>query len=839
MSINKTNLLFFHEVINNNITCRWKTDPEEAQISGFPEIMDLDLIEILQKSGISGLYDHQMRSFFEIINDKNIILNTGTSSGKTLAFTLPIINYNLVNKTGNALFIFPTKALAADQLNKINGLLNQLKMRGHSFLAEKLDGDTPINKRTAIRNSVNFLFTNPDMLHIGILPHHTLWEQYFSNLKFIVIDEVHTYRGVFGSHFSNLVRRLKRILDFYGSSPSYILTSATISNAQDFSGRLTGEEFTLINNDASPKGERHFIFYNPPIINQELGLRAGMINESIPIIDDLVENKNQVIVFARTRNSVETIIRLLKDHFLGRLVNFHGYRSGYLPVERRAIEDGLRDGSIDLVISTNAMELGIDMGKVDAIIMLGYPGSIASFLQQAGRAGRKNHPSIVILIASSLPLDQFIIRHPEFIRGKSPENALINPDNEMILYRHLKCAIFELPFNMGDGYGDLTWSDIKPFLDITIFEKETIERKGHYFWTSENYPANSISLRSITGLPIKLFSCHKESKELIGEIDYSSAKKMVFPGAIYVHDGDTYRVTNLDLEESKAELMPDEIGTYTEPKLESNIEVLQVITTVKENDNYKKLFGNVKISEKTIGYTKYLWNSREIIKSELLELPCDILETTACWIQFSENFVDSMRENGGWLDDPNDYGKNWNTIREQVKKRDKHQCRVCSKQEDHTSLHVHHIVPFKTFSSADEANKLDNLVTLCQDCHRRAEVTVRLRSGLSGIAYIMTNLAPIFLMCASHDIGTFYDPSPKSLNHKPTILFYDQYPGGVGLASGLFDLLKNMLTCSIEFIANCPCLDGCPSCIGPSGENGMGAKSYTLELIKRLMGLNE
>ena len=297
------------------------------------------------------------------------------------------------------------------------------------------------------------------MLHLGILPHHTGWEEFLRNLKFIVVDEVHLYRGVFGSHFANVIRRLKRILQFYGSQPHFILTSATISNSKDFAEKLIEEEFEIIDSDSSPKEERHYYFFNPPVINEELGLRKGMIDQSIEIADLLIRNNIQSIFFSRTRKTVELTLRRFSDEFDHNDGDVHGYRSGYLPKERRKIEADLRKGAIKSVISTNALEMGIDMGKVDAIVMMGYPGSISSFYQQAGRAGRRNQASAAILIASSSPMDQYIVRHEEFIRGKNPENALLDPDNSLILLDHLRCAAFELPFKESENFGRLKWSD--------------------------------------------------------------------------------------------------------------------------------------------------------------------------------------------------------------------------------------------------------------------------------------------------------------------------------------------------------------------------------------------
>jgi DEAD/DEAH box helicase domain-containing protein len=419
--------------------------------------------------------------------------------------------------------------LTEDQHNTIQGFNDFIgKVKQNLRLSIRpgiYDGDTLTSKRSSIRNSANIILTNPDMIHLGILPHHPSWESFLKNLRFIVLDEVHIYRGVFGSHVANVLRRLKRILRFYDASPQFILCSATIQNPGDLARKLVEEDFTVITQDGSYQPQRSYFFLNPPVVDADLGLRRGLIDQSLEIEQEALKFGVQTLVFARSRKAVELTLRRIRERYAAAdMPDIQGYRSGYLPKERRSIESGLREGRIKAVISTNAMELGIDMGGVDAVLLMGYPGSIASFLQQSGRAGRRNRPSLSVLVASSSPIDQYIIRHPDFVKGKNPEKALLDPNNPLLLLNHLRCALFELPFEPGECFGNLSSDQIKMYLVILKSLSQATERNGRYYWMADQYPANEMSLRNIGGQSFQLRLVENETHStLIGEVDFQSA----------------------------------------------------------------------------------------------------------------------------------------------------------------------------------------------------------------------------------------------------------------------------------------------------------------------------
>ena len=437
----------------------WRTlPPHPAQTHPIPDELAAPVKQTLIASGIHTLYSHQFEAWTHARAGENIILSTGTASGKTLAYNLPIFASLLQDVNTRALYLFPTKALAQDQLSTLERL-NVQTFERLNIPTAIYDGDTPQKDRSAIRRNARIVLSNPDMLHTGILPHHTNWSDFFTNLRFVVIDEMHTYRGVFGSHVANVIRRLKRVANFYGANPQFILASATIGNPKELAERLIEETVHLIDNDGSARGPRHFIIYNPPITDASLGLRKSSLLESVRLAQDLLNQDVQSVVFARSRRSVEIILRYLQENEKDQLqiTNYkcpvsnlespiRGYRSGYLPTQRREIEKGLRDGTVKTVVATNALELGIDIGGLGAAILVGYPGTVASARQQAGRAGRGLESAAAVMVASASPIDQFLAHHPEYFFERSPEQALVNPDHLLILLEHLRCAMFELPF---------------------------------------------------------------------------------------------------------------------------------------------------------------------------------------------------------------------------------------------------------------------------------------------------------------------------------------------------------------------------------------------------------
>lgn len=809
----------------------WQTNPEKSAIyQDLPAELHPDLIKALTNLGITRLYSHQVEAFLAANRGENVSVVTGTASGKTLCYNLPIVQTALIDEKATALYLFPTKALAQDQLTSIKNLI-QFTQR--NIPVSIYDGDTSSSLRKSIRENSRLLLSNPDMLHIAILPHHTLWSNFLQNLRFVVIDEIHTYRGVFGSHIANLIRRLKRITRFYGTEPQFIMTSATIANPLQFSKKLIEMSVTLIDQDGSPKGARHFVMYNPPIVQPELGIRRSSLTESTFLVSDLMAYDIQTLVFVRSRRSLEQVLVSLRERNPLNREELRGYRSGYLPRERRMIEQGLREASVRTVVATNALELGVDIGGMEAVVLVGYPGTIAATRQQSGRAGRRKESSLSVLVASSSPIDQFLMKHPEFIIDKSPEQALIAPDNLLILLDHLRCAAFELPFKENESFGNLSSQAMQELLAYLV-DSNILHRAGDsYFWAADQYPANSISIRSASGQTILLQAHFDDQWSTIGEVDQESAKWMVHPQAVYIHEGELFLVESLNFEEHIARLEPANPDYYTEPRSNASIELVEKMKEEKIKGG-NKYFGEIQVTEQIIGYRKIKWFTREILADYPLDMPPSHLRTNGFWFSLGEEAVGKLRELGLWKNDPNDYGPSWNTIRKTVRQRDQFTCQVCGIKEAGEAHHVHHKIPLKNFKSLVEANRLDNLITLCPNCHQRAETVVKVRSGLSGLCYALQNLAPLFLMCDMDDLGAQCDPVSPLGDGNPTIIIYDQVPGGIGLSETLFQIYPQLIERAYELISTCPCVDGCPSCVGPGGENGTGSKHETLAILSIL-----
>ena len=470
-----------------------------ASFAPYPEGTDPRLIGALAARGISQLYTHQAQAFAHVLGGRNVVTITPTASGKTLCYNAPVLNAILQDQSTRALYLFPTKALAQDQLAELHAL-SELVTRDSDLEIGVFtyDGDTPSDARRAIRGKAHVVLSNPDMLHAGILPHHPRWAKLFENLRFVVIDELHAYRGVFGSHLSNILRRLQRVCRHYGSDPVFICSSATIANPRELAEGLTGKPFELVDESGAPRGEKFFLFVNPPVVNAELGIRRSYLAETRRVALEFLKHQLQLIVFAQSRLSVELLTTYLKDAFHGppgAADVIRGYRGGYLPNRRREIERGLREGQVRAVVSTNALELGIDIGALDVSVMAGYPGTIAATWQRAGRAGRRTTRSAAVLVASSAPIDQFIIRNPSYFFDASPEHALINPDNLHILLDHVKCAAFELPFGDDEGFGN---ENVQEILSVLAEEGFVHHADGQWNWTNESYPADAVSLRSIS-----------------------------------------------------------------------------------------------------------------------------------------------------------------------------------------------------------------------------------------------------------------------------------------------------------------------------------------------------
>jgi DEAD/DEAH box helicase domain-containing protein len=843
--------------IRENVV-EWRTLPaRQPRFFSLPHGLHQALVAALNKSGITRLYTHQSLAWECIQSGKHPVIVTGTASGKTLCFDLPVLDTLLKDPQARAIYLYPTKALAQDQLSAIKDLLSAISDQPTHLAPSPLplpsssalpypsfpispaiyDGDTSQSARPAIRSKARLVLTNPDMLHTGILPHHTAWAEFFRSLRFVIIDEMHIYRGVFGSHVANVIRRLKRVAQFYGASPQFILTSATIANPQELANKLTEVPVSLIDEDGSARGPKTFLIYNPPIIDHELGIRASLLKESVRLANDLLSHQVQTILFARTRRTVELILRYLRDSVSldteSANAQVRGYRSGYLPRQRREIERGLRQGQVRLVVATTALELGIDIGQMGAALLAGYPGTIASTWQQAGRAGRGQLPSLSILVTSSSPLDQYLASHPEYFFGKSPELGLINPDNLLILLGHLRCAAFELPFQAKDGFGNLPPVKVKEFLDFLVQEHTLHQSGSKYYWMADNYPAQAISLRSASAETITLQTEIDGSVISIGSVDSPSASFLIHPGAVYMHEAQTFLVEDLDFQNHLAHLRRTEVDYYTQPGGETSVRLIEK-TAESSMIGGLKSFGEIQVTSQITGFRKIRWYTHENLGQEPLNLPPSELLTTGYWLALSDETVASLDADGLWTNNPNEYGSSWKKQRDLARSRDSFHCQVCGAPEEGRPHDVHHKTPFRLFASADQANQLANLITLCPSCHRRAELAVRVCSGLAGVAYSLGNLAPLFLMCDPKDIGVHSDPHAAIAEDKPAIVIYDQVPAGIGFSERLFEMHADLIQRALELVASCLCTDGCPSCVGPGGENGSGGKREALALLRTL-----
>ncbi len=808
---------------------------KSADFVGFPESIPSPIINFFHTQGVQSLYSHQARALDELANHHHVVITTGTSSGKSLIFQVSILQQWLREPNSTALLLYPTKALANDQLVPFKEINNHLQRMGMEDLPNVAiyDGDTAQSNRITIRNNASILLSNPDMVHLSMLPHHTMWKRFFSNLRFIVIDEVHIYKGVFGSHFANVMRRLKRVVQFYGGNPLFICTSATIHDPKAFVEKLLECPFSVIAEDGSAHGEKNVYFYNPPIVDEQLNIRRGILEEGLKIAKLSIQNDLQTLIFVRARRSVEILLRRAKEKLpAGSMM---GYRSGYLADERRRIEGDLKNGTIACVVATNALELGIDIGGMDRVVLLGYPGSIASFIQQIGRAGRKTNSSSAVFVASMDPLDQYLLQDPAYILTNTPEQPLIDPQNMLILFNQLRCAAYELPFQKSDHFGGISTEMLQGYLDVLCLKGDLVERDGKYYWVGEAYPAADISIRSISTAPFDLLLREGNSSRKIGEVDGESVLWMAHPGAIYLQAGETYLVQDLALDEHKVFLEEGDFPYYTNPKEQQDIQIQDVLACdTRESASFS--FGNVTVTSQVVGYDRLDWVSNEIIESVGLDLPPSDLSTQAFWVVLSEKTVESLRKNALWYSDPNDYGKDWAAIRQQVLARDARRCSLCGKQGSSIlKLHVHHKRPFRTFADPTIANDLSNLITLCEVCHQRVEQTVRIHSGLGGLGYIFSHLAPLYLMCDLRDLGLFIEPRWKPAGYAPVIMLYDAFPGGIGLSDALHQKYRLIMENAHSVIQHCACSWGCPSCVGAVNQEFLNPKEATLALLQEVL----
>lgn len=619
----------------------WETIPgKSANFEPLPQELHPALRKALESRGIQSLYSHQKTAFEYGMKGNDFTAVTPTASGKTLCYNLPVLQSILNNPESRALYMFPTKALSYDQKSELNEIIDEAGIQVNSYT---YDGDTPANIRQKIRKAGHIVITNPDMLHSGILPHHTKWVSLFENLKFVIIDELHTYRGVFGSHTANVIRRLKRICRFYGSDPVFICTSATIANPKELSENLTGKTMKLIDKNGAPSGVKHFVFYNPPIVHQALNIRRSATLEVRKLAGEFLKNKIQTIIFARSRVRVEIILTYLQELVKGKIgpKGIRGYRGGYLPTERREIEKGLRGGDIYGVVSTNALELGVDIGQLQVCIMTGYPGTIASAWQQAGRAGRRHGEALILYVASSAPLDQYVIGHPDYFFKQSPEVARINPDNLIILVDHIKCAAYELPFQKGESFGDV---DIEDVLDYLMDQKVLVFSGEKYHWMNDSFPAHNISLRSASQENVVIIDRSETgNSKVIGEMDTFSALTLLHDEAIYLHQGTQFQVEKLDWEEKKAYVREVEVDYYTDANLAVQLKVLEV-DKERSTETATIEYGDVAVQAMATIFKKIKFETHENLGSGPIHLPEQILHTSATWISLQKE-LSELNEN--------------------------------------------------------------------------------------------------------------------------------------------------------------------------------------------------
>jgi DEAD/DEAH box helicase domain-containing protein len=767
----------------------------EAQWAEFPAWVQANLAAAYVAKGIRQPYTHQAIAAEAVHGGKNVVVVTPTASGKTLCYNLPILNSILENPDTRALYLFPTKALAQDQLAELYDLNQRLDNRFGVFT---YDGDTPADARRAIREKGHVVLTNPDMLHTGILPHHTRWTRLFENLRYIVIDELHTYRGVFGSHLCNVLRRLRRIANFYGSDPQFICCSATIANPGELATRLLEKGVEVLDANGAPAGEKTFVFYNPPVVNRALGIRRSYINETSRVAQEFLKHNLQTMVFANSRLQMEILLTYLQQanpQPPGKQETIRGYRGGYLPNERREIERGLRDGRIRGVVSTNALELGIDVGSLDTVVMAGYPGTIAGTWQRAGRAGRRSGSSCAVMVASSSPLDQYIVRHPDYFFGNTPEHAFIQPDNLEILINHLKCAAFELPIAPGERFGEV---DV-PDLCARLAEAGYLHLAGeHFHWTHEAYPADTISLRSISSDNFIIIDV-AGAPNVIGEVDFPSALVFLHEKAIYIHGGQQYHVEHLDFKERKAYVKKEDVDYYTDAVRYTQVRVLEETQTCAASANSDS-HGDVLVRSQVVGFKKIKFFTNENIGDGKLELPENEMHTTSYWITLERPLLESLPYS------------------------------VSERQSGMFGL-LHALASVATLLLMCDGRDLGTAIG-----ERPPAPDAGYSSRMAGQAPPLQNLGGN----AADDFAPsrFRDASSSNLKEffEPNLYLYDAYPGGIGFSEPLFRAHDLLIHKTRELIAACTCDEGCPSCVGPAGELAPRAKEAALAILDRLCG---
>ncbi|MDR0388097.1 MAG: DEAD/DEAH box helicase [Treponema sp.] len=747
-----------------NIVVEKLLPAREGVYAPFPEDLDPAIAGALKRRGITQIYSHQREVWDEIRRGRHVVVVTPTASGKTLCYNLPVLQDLLRDETGRALYLFPTKALSQDQQSELNELIGpegELPIKTVTY-----DGDTPESLRVAARDHGRIIISNPDMLHAGVLPNHPRWIKFFSNLKYVVIDETHAYRGVFGSHVANVIRRLRRVAAFYGSRPRFILCSATIANPQELAETLIGDHVALVDKNGAPRGEKRVILYNPPLVDAVQGIRRSVVTESRRWMLAFLKGGIKTILFAHSRVKTEVAAAYvngdLANIFTGNSrIRVEAYRGGLLPNERREIERGLREGTIQGVVSTNALELGIDIGGLDASVVAGFPGSFNSFWQQSGRAGRRGGTSVAVFVASSSPLDQFIMNDPGWFFRKSAEEGRIDPDNPYIFTDHVKCAAFELPFRdealektAGDGE-DPFGPEVRDALGF--LEEEGIVRHtagagegggtapGRWYWADRSFPAEGVSLRSAAADNVVIVDVTAGRNAVIGEMDRPGAKELIFENAVYLHRGRQYLVESLDIENRKCLVREAEVNYFTDGLVKTDIKVLS-----EDERTGNGAVGDILVRSQAAKFKKIRFHTHENIGYGDINLPEEEMQTRFLALLFGPG-----TPGGAVL---RDLGE-------------------------------------------EEAG-----------------------SVLSGAGTLIKRIAPIFLLCDPRDLGIAERVRDPHFGI-PVLYIYDKYPGGTGLSEALARRTGELFRAVYHAAADCPCKAGCPSCVGPGG-NKEGTRTF-------------
>jgi DEAD/DEAH box helicase domain-containing protein len=737
------------------------------------------LVRLLASRGIEQLYSHQVAALEAARSERDLVVVTGTASGKTLCYNLPILEAALADPNARALYLFPTKALAQDQLKGLLELVGDDPQLAAAIRPGVYDGDTPTAQRRRIRSEANLVLSNPDMLHAAVLPYHPKWAAFFAELRYVVVDEVHTYRGIIGAHVSAVLRRLERLCAHYGSKPVFLAASATIANPGELASRLVGREVTVIDDDGSPRGRKYFALWNPSPLGKDSLARRSATDDAVTWLVESIEAGGQALAFTRTRQATELIHRYVRDQLAARssplAEKVRAYRGGYLPNERREIEQDLFSGNLRGVAATNALELGIDVGSLDVALLVNYPGTIASSWQQAGRSGRRHDESLAVLLAGNDPVDQYLLRHPEYFFSQTPEHAVVDPNNPYVLACHLPAAAFELPLEVEsdlDRFGPLA----APIAGALEHEQLLVNVKGSYYFGGGQNPAIGVSLRHMSDSTFSIIDLRRatelgKSKEhsVIANVDAISAPELIYPEAVYLHNGETYLVRELDLNGKVAYVERRETDYYTQAVLESSVRITGERAAGDAVPLATLGYGDVDVEWQTVAFKKIKFATRENIGLGPVEIPAQNLQTTGAWLSPSDAVKVEMKAAG-----------------------------------------------------------------------------LRASEGVCGLRNLAIVALPMVAMCDSRDLGGVVDS--KNLG-RSTMILYDRYPGGLGYSERGFQRIPDLLAIALEMVRDCPCEDGCPSCVGlpnlrpaihsdPDLERGypMPNKHATVRLLEILTG---